>query len=30
MPKTVTLRLDDASYEELREAAAAESRHFRI
>ena len=26
MPKTVTLRLDDQVYEELREAAAAENR----
>jgi len=26
MPKTVTLRLDDRVYEELREAAAAENR----
>jgi predicted transcriptional regulator len=26
MPKTVTLRLDDSAYEELREAAAAANR----
>ena len=26
MPKTITLRLDDASYRELKEAAAAERR----
>lgn len=26
MPKTITLRLDDATYEEIREAAEAERR----